>query len=328
MWKIVVILLLVPVTVYSQQVSENEAQAKAQAVEQQTQANTEVQEQQKKLTDAVKTAHAAQMRSEETLADLAREVEELRSRVTVSAATYQATQKPQAAKNIGSKTYYNFREGGIYEIHAGVDRVTDIELQPGEKLTNQPVSGDTVRWSVGTMQSVIRDQEQVHLVVKPLEEQLETNIVVTTNRRVYHLRVTSGNWYMPSVGWHYPDDDAAAQKVKLDKKKIDEPLSLPPDKLNFDYEIIHHREGWAPLRCFDDGLKTYLQMPRQLAAGEAPALFLIEEEAEPVLVNYRVKGDFYILDRIFDRAELRVGKGEPVIIYSSRKPRTFWERVF
>ena len=265
----------------------------------------------------------------EILSNLAREVEDLKSRVIVTQVTNQATQKPQASKNIGSKTYYNYKEGAIFQLHAGIDRVTDVELQPGEKLTNQPVAGDTVRWTVGTMTSVGKLGEQVHLVVKPLEPDLETNIIVTTNRRVYHLQATSGDWYMPSVAWHYPDDDEAARKAEIEKKKDDEALSLSPEKLDFDYEIVHHDESWTPVRCFDDGQKTYIQMPPAMAVSEAPALFLIEdEEKEPVLVNYRVKGSYYVLDRLFLRAELRAGKNKPVVIYSSRKPRTLWERLF
>ncbi|HQH26150.1 MAG TPA: TrbG/VirB9 family P-type conjugative transfer protein, partial [Oligoflexia bacterium] len=159
-------------------------------------------------------------------------------------------------------------------------------------------------------------------------EHLETNIVVTTTRRVYHLQASSGDWYMPAVAWHYPEEDEALRQAQIERTKDDEPLSRSPEKLEFNYEIVEDGESWAPVRCFDDGEKSYIQMPKDIRSGEAPALFLVEKDSEPILVNYRVRGSYYILDRLFDRAELRVGKADPVVIYSPRAPRSFWERIF
>ncbi|NBW42184.1 hypothetical protein EBR25_14525, partial [bacterium] len=83
-----------------------------------------------------------------------------------------------------------------------------------------------------------------------------------------------------------------------------------------------------PVRVFDDGKKTYFQMPNEMSVAEAPVLFLIDEHGEPMLVNYRVKGVYYIVDRLFQRAQMRVGKEGIVSIYSKGYEPSLFERLF
>jgi type IV secretion system protein VirB9 len=269
-----------------------------------------------------------QLSPDELIFQLAQKVDELRQKSYVTAATTLATQKPKTAKPIGSKTVYTFKEGDIYEIRAGVDRITDIVLQPGESLTNIPVAGDTARWKIGITTSGDAQNETTHVVLKPLDTGIETNVMLSTNRRVYHLRAIASDWYMPSVSWRYPDDEAAALQAELAKKRRIEPVKVLPDQLNFNYQVENDDDlSWAPIRVFDDGQKTYLQMPRALGTLEAPALFVIQDD-QPMLVNYRVKGNFYVVDRLFKKAELRAGTRDKVQIIDSRYNKSFFGRLF
>lgn len=270
---------------------------------------------------------AIQDRSSE-VSELLDEVERLKSKVVTVKRNTISTQNPRSKKNVGSKTYYTYKEGDIYEVHAGVDVVTDIELQRGERLTNSPIAGDTIRWKMSVASSGQGVEETTHLVLKPLEENIETNIIITTDKRVYHLRALSGDWYMPSVAWSYPDDDARALEETIKRKGLVEAVSLSPENLNFGYRIDGDSYAWTPIRVFDDGKKTYIQMPAEMASSEAPALFVLEEDGEPQLVNYRVKGFYYIVDRLFSRAQMRVGPKLRVDILSNTYRRSFWERVF
>ena len=265
--------------------------------------------------------------SDELIFALAHKVDELREKTVINAAVNVATQKPRLAKPIGSKTVYSFKEGDIYEIRTGLDRVTDITLQAGESLTNAPVSGDTVRWTLGIVKSGAASRERTHIILKPLDTGLETNIVLTTDKRVYHIRALSGDWYMPTVSWRYPAEEARRLQASIARKKRVEPLTVPPEQLNFNYKIDSDDEPWSPSRVFDDGQKTYIQMPKQMVVTEAPALFIMED-SEPMLVNYRVKGDFYVVDRIFQHAQLRAGTKSRVDIYDRRFRKNFLERLF
>ena len=55
-----------------------------------------------------------------------------------------------------------------------------------------------------------------------------------------------------------------------------------------------------------------------VAVGEAPPLFVIGPSGDAELVNYRVRGRFYIIDRLFDVAELRLGTKKQQIVRIER----------
>ena len=86
------------------------------------------------------------------------------------------------------------------------------------------------------------------------------------------------------------------------------------DSLHFNYAISGDRPAWRPARAFDDGRQTFIEFPVSIAVGEAPPLFIIGPTGEAELVNYRVRGHFYVVDRIFDVAELRLGTGKQQIV--------------
>ena len=266
-------------------------------------------------------------KTDDLLQSLVREVESLRSRTMISSALSEATQRPKASKRVGSKIHYSYKEGDVYEIHTGVDRITDVELQPGETLTNTPVAGDTVRWKIGIVKGGVLPKEVTHVIVKPLDYGNETNLFLTTNKHTYHLRVLSSDWYMPSVAWDYPleEDEELAKAVR--KEEAVEAIRIPPESLNFGYYLEGDNFEWKPLHVFDDGAKTYIQMPKSMRVAEAPALFVLEDENQ-MLVNYRVKGDYYIVDRLFGEAELRVGSEKTVKISDEAHRKNFFERLF
>ena len=163
---------------------------------------------------------------------------------------------------------YPFTKGALYQLYAAVNQVSDIALEPGETLVSVS-AGDTVRWVVGDTQSGSGDTAQVHILVKPIATDLQTNLVIATDRRTYHLELQSiEETYMASVSWSYPQSDLMAinkRNAALQKQAnliIDNGLNL--EQLKFRYQI----EGdapWAPLRAFDDGKKVYLQFPSGLS---------------------------------------------------------------
>lgn len=266
-------------------------------------------------------------RTETLLKGLVKEVDELRSKEIVSEAAAVSLQKPKSSKRIGSKIHYSYKEGDVYEVRAGLDRVTDIELQPGEVLTNTPVAGDTVRWKIGVIKSGAAQKEVTHVVLKPLDTGIETNLLLATNKHIYHLRAVSGDWYMPSIAWDYPLEEDEELAKEMVRERETEPVGVPPENLRFSYDIDGKDYDWKPLRVFDDGQKTYIQMPKSFRVSEAPALFVIEGGGS-LLVNYRMKGDYYVVDRLIDQAELRVGTEKKIEIFEQSQRKNFFEKLF
>ena len=84
--------------------------------------------------------------------------------------------------------------------------------------------------------------------------------------------------------------------------------SVDPGQLNFDYTISGPQVPWKPIRAFDDGTHVYIQMPTGMKSSEAPAL-MVAAGSGSQMVNYRVRGDYYVVDRLFDQAVLVAGVG-------------------
>jgi type IV secretion system protein VirB9 len=204
---------------------------------------------------------------------------------------------------------YPYTRGALYQLYAAVNQVTDIALEAGEKLVSVS-AGDTVRWVVGDTSSGEGKDAQVHILVKPIGADLETNLIITTDRRTYHLEMRSSqSTYMASVSWTYPTSELLAlkkQRAEIEAATAVADAGINIEQLRFRYRI----EGdapWKPVRVFDDGAKVYIQFPSGLAQSEAPPLFVIGPDGKPALVNYRVRGTTYIVDRLFAAAELRLG---------------------
>jgi type IV secretion system protein VirB9 len=199
-------------------------------------------------------------------------------------------------------------------------RVCIIELQSGEKLAGEPHIGDSVRWNVSPAMFGHGDSATTLIVLKPQIAGLDTNLLITTDRRAYYLRLLSKpEDYVARVAFAYPNDESSSSKwqEQVAKQKQEEQkntiATLPRNSvasLCFDYRVKGKNDALKPVRVFDDGQKTFLQISRETQIREAPVLVVIGRDGKPEMVNYRVKGDMYIVDRLFDRAELILGTGK------------------
>ena len=214
---------------------------------------------------------------------------------------------------INSMQVYPFVEGALYQVYAAPGQVTDIALQPSEQLVGSgPVAaGDTVRWIIGDTESGTGAGKQVHILVKPTRPDLTTNLVINTNLRTYHMELRSTEkTYMASVSWQYPQDQLIALRRQNAEAQVAQPVATGIDltRVNFRYEVSGDRAPWRPLRAFDDGQQVFIEFPRGIGQGEMPPLFVVGPEGDTSeLVNYRVRANYMIVDRLFAAAELRFG---------------------
>ena len=224
---------------------------------------------------------------------------------------------------INAVQVYPFSGGALYQVYTAPGQVTDVALQEGEQLVGSgPVAaGDTVRWIIGDTESGAGATKRVHILVKPTRPDLITNLVINTDRRTYLLELRStAATYMASVSWLYPQDQLIALRRQNAAAAAAAPIDVGVDvsKLRFRYEITGDNPPWRPLSAFDDGSKVYIEMPRGLAQGEAPPLFVIGPQGDGQLVNYRVRQNYYIVDRLFGAAELRLGGDHQQTVRISR----------
>ena len=202
-------------------------------------------------------------------------------------------------------------------------RTTDIQLQPGETITDV-ATGDTERWMATPPASGDPRNAVPHLAIKPQVPGIATNLTIYTTKHIYHVMLRSqGNHAMQEVEFYYPDElltamteaDAAAASAKQqaadplsDSADVVKVASVDPARLNFAYTLSGPNVPWKPIRAFDDGSHVYIQMPAGMKSTEAPAL-LINAGSGTQMVNYRVEGNYYVVDRLFSDAILVSGVG-------------------
>lgn len=235
-------------------------------------------------------------------------------------------QKWQAASAAGMKPVSGF--GGSVRFVYGAQQINvvcavlqlcDVALQPGEQVNNLNV-GDP-RFIIEPAISGVGASEVQHLIIKPLDVGLETSLVVTTNRRTYHIHLRSHRTeFMPRVSFIYTEDAEAkwdAIRTREVKNKLERTIPKSGEylgDLSFAYSVSG-TAAWKPVRVYNDGTKTIIQMPAAMAQTEAPTLLVVRKEGgfftddETVVVNYRVHGDRYVVDTIFDKAILIAGVG-------------------
>lgn len=210
--------------------------------------------------------------------------------------------------------------GGETSIVSAVLQITDVALQPGE-MVNSLDLGDSVRWSVTPSVEGGGSSQILHLVIKPLDVGLETTLMVTTDRRVYHLRLRSTrNDFISYAKFSYPEEAQAkwdAIRVQAVKERRDNTIPATGEylgDLSFDYKVSGDAP-WKPVRVYHDKRKTIIQMPFAMKQTEAPTLLLLRKEGglfaseETEEIPADLKDDRFIVDMIIDKAILISGVG-------------------
>ena len=215
----------------------------------------------------------------------------------------------EAKQNV--TTTFLYEENKIYNIYCRVNNVTAIMLNPDEQVV-EVKGADTARWDMTASTTGSKDGQRNVLILKPLaysdSKKIKTSLIVLTNKRYYTFNLLSAKeWYNPIVKFRYPEE----LQIKQFKQMTEEKLYLTdPSKLNYKYTVSTKRYDFVPSTIFDDGKKTFLVMKEELQ--EMPA-FYIKEGKKLALVNFRKKGNYLIIDRLFQEGALQLGNKRVII---------------
>lgn len=226
----------------------------------------------------------------------------------VQNANIAARVEPRREGYYNSIQIYPWSEGALYQVYAAPGQITNIALEPGESLTGAgPIAaGDTARWIIGDTESGSGVTRRVHVLVKPTRTDISTNLVITTDRRIYMLELRAGQSpYMPAVAWAYPELPAS-QRANVPAT----PVIPAAAARNYRYGLTGDTPPWRPISVYDDGRRVYVEFPRGIVQGEMPPIFVLGSDGEAQIVNSRIYQNILIVDRIFGAAELRLGSGD------------------
>lgn len=125
---------------------------------------------------------------------------------------------------------------------------------------------------------------------------------------------------MARVAFAYPGEEEDERKWRVQReqqkeqqRKATSVAELPAnaiETMHFAYRVKGGDDVTRPVRVFDDGKKTYIQMNPAVKNREAPVLVIVGADGKQEMVNYRVKEDLYVVDRLFERAALILGSGK------------------
>ncbi|MBJ7320361.1 MAG: TrbG/VirB9 family P-type conjugative transfer protein [Brevundimonas sp.] len=242
-------------------------------------------------------------------------------RAAIAAANAQASAPSRSDAFVGGIQVFAWSPGRVFEVWTAPLRVTTLTLAEGETLVAK-AAGDTVRWQIGEASSGEGPSRRTHVLLKPLERGLETNLVLTTNRRVYLIDLRSGtpDEFNAAVAWDALGTDSQAappESIRVERDvRVPDPVVMPEGPLDARYRLEFRGRAprWTPSAVFNDGRRTFIAFHPDLQVDEAPALFIIAPDGEAQLTNYRQAGGLFIVDRVVDRAELRLGDRRPQVV--------------
>lgn len=212
-----------------------------------------------------------------------------------------------------------------YLVLARPKAVTHLQFAADE-VVQSVAAGDTANWELTPTKN------RKNLFIKPKFDDQETSMTVLTDQRTYQfvLRSTGeGKKWHQRVNWIYPQDvvlelggaDLVTPRPAQIGLTVDgrtaagepglrpsiDPAGLRPESLRFRYEI-QGEAAFRPTVVFDDGRFTYFKMPAALQ--ELPALFAVIDGNEYALVNFEIKGDYLVAQRLLEKAVLKLGRAE------------------
>lgn len=232
----------------------------------------------------------------------------------VNNANKHSVRKPKSLNYLNSIMTYRFDKGAIYQVYTAPLQVTDVQFQPGEHIISI-AAGDTLRWQVSKSYSGSGNNRREHLLIKPHHPDIKNSVVIMTNLRDYHLRlIATKDTYMNVVKWQYPEE-SFVRHYKQHHQENSPLQGLSLSNMQFDYRlrvVKGDQPDWMPQMVFTDGSKTYIKFPADMQ--EAPVLFLGEDSGSGHIVNYRVEGNYYIVDSVIDHAQLRLGQPAQTIV--------------
>lgn len=162
------------------------------------------------------------------------------------------------------------------------------------------------------------------LFLKPIADDpstATTNMLLITSKRTYHFLLKAAEVGEkeaddPDLVWEtsfiYPDEESGIIQTGTSEG----PDLSEPGKYNFNYSISGS-ELIAPVRVFDDKEFTYFQFAKQNA--EIPAFFLVDSEGREALINYRIEGNYIVIERVGSQFTLRHG-ADVACIFNENSP--------
>ena len=243
----------------------------------------------------------------------------------------------------GQVKWYEYNEAYPVEVYCQPFRQTDVYLEPGEILMDQPKISDPDAWTLDSVLSLDNGLKVQHLLIKPkgYGKDYVASMNIYTDRRIYHITLRAFiDTYMLAVRFRYgnqfktdsnprPFQAVRSPKTTLSlntddiissMKPIDEAgnsgllknnngsiSEVPTYADSFDYEMTSPNIyiPWKPIRVYDNGKFTYINFGPDLTYHDMPNVFMNTNE----VVNFFPLNEkrTIIIPRLITKLTLKAG---------------------
>lgn len=235
----------------------------------------------------------------------------------------------------GELRAFVYKSENIYQVHCQTYHTTIIQLQPGEDMLEVPYISETSVWKLSRGTGLVNGLPTVYLMLKPDKAQLDSTMIIITDRRVYQLQIKSySNHYMPYCKWVYDDPDMSlagslastnAGAVAASASVTTAPQEPKPTTLqdiiaaggtisfNYKWDMgkastfsrkSTEKPSWYPTCVFDDGQRTYIILDEKCLNMDIPAVLENKDE----IINSQVTKNCITINKLVTKIRLKLGK--------------------
>ena len=217
--------------------------------------------------------------------------------------------KKEAIKK--TSVVFNYSENSIYEVYSKPDYLTTLRLAPNEKVIFK-AGGDTERWMIE--EAVGGKENRTYIYIKPLEEDIKTNINIVTDKHSYFINIESKNGeYNPLVEWQYPNE----RKILMNEYEDNSESIGTTDLMKLNYRYFWNKNSkLSPVQVFDNGKKTFIVLKANLQ--EMPAFYVKGVDNQLSLVNTKIEGRNVMINSVVKEIHMALGK-KTLKIYNRKK---------
>jgi type IV secretion system protein VirB9 len=198
-----------------------------------------------------------------------------------------------------------YNPSDIVTVHGHTGIQSTIEFGDDEHIDNIAI-GDSASWQVTP------NKHASIVFVKPMMPSARTNMTVVTDQRTYLFDLVSTPTGTPVYVMRFTYPAAAKSVVAIAPPPAVVPApqvaekapEATPADLHFDWASTGSKQI-LPMRAFDDGKSTWLAWPKD---ASMPAILQREPDGQEGPVNYRVQGDYVVVDGVPPQLVLRQGK--------------------
>lgn len=233
---------------------------------------------------------------------------------------------------IGGTSYYDYDEHMQYPVYTKMMSMTTVMLNSDEHMEESQVFiSDSLNWYVTGDVFPNEGKERQILFIKPLKSGLETNLTVVTSKRIYHFVLYSiSKDYQPMVEFRYPKErEFIASRTKHIKSQDGTSViyeDADPDEMSYNYKIripfLHKAPEWTPEKVYDDGTRTYFQLPKVVLQKEMPGIW----EGKNEIANVQTDHNLLVVDKLIEKATLRLGKQKVTVVKKKGVPVNMKEK--